>query len=68
MTFSELNQARIVLKMIFSNYAWFNSILIVGGSELSLVVNVNSNVKLEKYIPKQYKHAPIQMNCVQKRM
>ncbi len=63
MTFFELNQARIALKMIFSNYAWFDGILIIGGSKLSLLVNVNSpDVKIEQYIPKQYKNVPINLS------
>jgi hypothetical protein len=62
LSFTELNQARLSLKMFLSNYAWFNGTLIADGR---LIVYINSsNPKIKEIIPSVYKNAQVHIHCV----
>lgn len=59
MTFSELNQIRLALKMLFSNYYWFDGIdLIMKNNSLVFNIGTRGNVDIKKFLPKKYKNIP----------
>jgi hypothetical protein len=62
-TFSEFNQARVSLKMMLINYAWFSSIMQSYKDDCSLIVNINySDPMIEKIVPKTHKNVPIHLH------
>lgn len=65
LTFCDINQARVSLKMLLSNYSWFNGIVIVNKHGWMLEVNVNSSdPKVKALIPQFHKDVPTHINML----
>ena len=52
-TYSEANQAKLSLKMVLSNYAWYNNIGVVpDGDDWSILVSItNLDNSIRKIVP-----------------
>lgn len=59
MSFSEINQVRIALKMLFSNYSWFDGIDLIFNEDWSLIVSVSGKPDVKKLIPTKFEKIPV---------
>ncbi len=67
-TFSEVNQAKLSLKMNLSNYCWYNSIAIMpDADDWCLLVNVDRmDNNIRKVIPIVHKGVSVKVDVVAK--
>lgn len=62
-TFSDINQARLSLKMVLADYSWFRSVIIVNKHGWVLEVNVNAfDPRIEHIVPKSHRGMSIHVN------
>lgn len=63
LTYSDINQARVSLKMILANYSWFDSVVIVNRDGWLLEVQINrSDSKIKDIVPNVHKDVPVHVN------
>lgn len=67
-TYSEANQAKLSLKMILSNYAWYNSIVVMpDGDDWAIVVSIDSiDNAIRKIVPIVHQNVTVKVDVESK--
>ena len=60
LTYSDVNQARVSLKMMLVNYSWFETVVIINKDGWSLEVHANGpDPRIKDIVPTVHKDVPV---------